>query len=147
MAVGTELRLLDLLEETSRALVAALDSDACAISRAIGDVLLLVTEAVPPGRTLQLGQGYLVSEYPETAAVLERREPRTACIGVGEVDAAEESVLRTLGYQSLLMLPLVLRGKTWGLVEVYRIEAIPFGGVEIRAAGSVLAHLAGLAFR
>lgn len=144
VAVATEMRLLDLLEETSRALVAALDADACAISRAIGDVLLLVTEAVPPGRTLQLGQGYLVSEYPETAAVLERREPRSVCFGVGEVDEAEESVLRSLGYESLLMLPLVLGGETWGLVEIYRMEAIPFGGVEIRAAASVLAPFAGL---
>jgi GAF domain-containing protein len=144
MAVATEMRLLDLLEETTRALAAALDADACAISRALGDVLLLVTECVPPGRTLQLGQGYLVSEYPETVAVLERHEPRAVCIGDEGVDEAEEEVLRSLGYASLLMLPLVLGGQTWGLVEVYRAEPVPFGAVEIRAATSVLAGVGGL---
>jgi GAF domain-containing protein len=146
MAVATEMRLFDLLEETSRNLVSALDAEACAISRVIGDVLLLVTEAVPPGRTLQLGQGYLVSEYPETALVLERRESRSVCLSDESVDEAEEAVLRTLGYQSLLMLPLVLGGETWGLVEVYRDAPVPFGGVEVRAAAGILARFAALRF-
>jgi hypothetical protein len=146
VAVATEMRLFDLLEETSRNLVAGLDADACAISRAIGDVLLLVTETVPPGRTLQLGQGYLVSEYPETVLVLERREPRSVCLSDDEVDEAEEEVLRSLGYQALLMLPLVLGGDTWGLVEVYRDAAVPFGAVEVRAAASILARFAALRF-
>jgi GAF domain-containing protein len=146
VAVATEMRLFDLLEETSRHLVAGLDADACAISRVIGDVLLLVTETVPPGRTLQLGQGYLVSEYPETVLVLERREPRSICLSDDEVDEAEEAVLRSLGYQALLMLPLVLGGETWGLVEVYRDSPVPFGGVEVRAAASILARFAALRF-
>jgi GAF domain-containing protein len=146
MIVATEMRLIDLLEEASRDLVAGLDADACAISCAIGDVLLLVTERVPPGRTLQLGQGYLVSEYPETAHVLGQGEPRSVCLRDEEVDPAEESVLRTLGYESLLMLPLVLGGETWGLVEVYRTDPVPFGGVEVRAAAGILARFAGLRF-
>jgi hypothetical protein len=66
---------------------------------------------VPPGRTLQLGQGYLVTEYPETVLVLERREPRAVCLSDDQVDEAEEAVLRSLGYQALLMLPLVLGGE------------------------------------
>jgi GAF domain-containing protein len=144
VAVATEMRLFDLLEETSRNLVAGLDADACAISRAIGDVLLLVTETVPPGRTLQLGQGYLVSEYPETVLVLERREPRSICLCDDEVDEAEEAVLRSLGYQALLMLPLVVGGETWGLVEVYRDAPVPFGAVEVRAAAGILARFAAL---
>jgi hypothetical protein len=37
-------------------------------------------------------------------------------------------------------------GETWGLVEVYRDAAVPFGGVEVRAASSILARFAPLRF-
>jgi GAF domain-containing protein len=142
MAVGADPRLLDALDDAASRLVEALEADGCAISRALGDVLLLVTERVPPGQTLQLGQGYLVSEYPETRQVLEQREPRTACLGEDGLDPAEERVLIDVGFASLLMLPLELKGEIWGLVEVYRGKPIPFGPVEIRAAASVLSEFA-----
>lgn len=131
-------RLIDALERTTHALVEALEADSCAISRVLGDVLLLVTECVPPGRTLQLGQGYLVSEYPETQRVLRGREPRSVCLGQLGVDPAEERVLVEQGFASLLMLPLELRGAVWGLVEVYREEPVPFGAAEIRTAAVLL---------
>ena len=47
-------------------------------------------------------------------------------------------MLRELGLGALLMLPLVLLGEAWGLVEVYREQARPFGAVEIRAATAIL---------
>jgi len=36
------------------------------------------------------------------------------------------------------MLPLVLQGETWGLVEVYRAEGRPFTGEDARAAQDLL---------
>ncbi len=142
MTVGTDLRLLDALDHAAGRLVEALEADGCAISRALGDVLLLVTERVPPGETLQPEQGYLVSDYPETRHVLEHREPRAACLGAPGLDPAEERVLLGLGYGSVLMFPLVLNGCSWGLVEVYREDPVPFGPVEIRAAATVLSEFA-----
>jgi GAF domain len=142
MAVTTGPRLLDALDDAARRLVEALEADGCAISRALGDVLVLVTERVPAGETLQPEQGYLVSDYPETRHVLERREPRAACLGEEGLDAAEERVLLDLGYGSLVMFPLELNGEIWGLVEVYREERIPFGPVEVRAAAAVLSEFA-----
>lgn len=128
-----------MLNGAARSLVTALDAEACAVSRAIGDVLLLVTEHYrPPGRSVQLGAGYLVSDFPETKRVLEERSAASAVVGSPGCDPAEERLLRELGYGALLMLPLVLRGETWGLVEVYRLQPRPFGAVEMRAAGSVL---------
>lgn len=141
MAVVGHRRLLDALEELARALVAGLDADACAISRAVGDALLFVCQAATDGRNLALGQGYLASEYPETQAVLDLREPRTACLGCPGGDESEERLLEELGYAALLMLPLELNGEVWGLVEVYREEPRPFGAVEIRAASLLLAQL------
>ena len=132
------LRLGDALEATARALVDQLDADACAISRVVGDVLVMVTEYAPAGHVLQLGQGYLVADFPETRRVIDRREPRSVCVGAADADPSEEQVLRELGLGALLMLPLVLRNEAWGLVEVYREQARPFGAVEIRAATAIL---------
>lgn len=131
-------RLGDALDATARALVAQLGADACAISRVVGDVLILVTEHAPNGHVLQSGQGYLVGDFPETRLVLDRREARSVCVGSAAADPDEERVLRDLGLGALLMLPLVLGGEAWGLVEVYREEARPFGAVEIRAATAIL---------
>ncbi|HET7567149.1 MAG TPA: GAF domain-containing protein [Gaiellaceae bacterium] len=141
MAVAARLRLLDALGASASSLVETLDADACAISRALGDALLFVTEHVRAGVSLQLGQGYLASEFPATQEVLESRRPRALCLADPHVDQAEARLLRELGHASLLMLPLDVGGEPWGLVEVYRVEPREFGPVEIRAAGAVLAEL------
>ncbi|HET7572252.1 MAG TPA: GAF domain-containing protein [Gaiellaceae bacterium] len=142
MAVAASVRLIDALRAVTEALLEALDADAAAISRVLGDALVLVAQSVPAGRTLQLGGGYLVSEFPETAAVLRGGRPRTASVDDVHSDPDETRLLRVLGFGSLLMLPLELRGERWGLVEVYREEPRAFGPVEIRAAAAILADLA-----
>jgi hypothetical protein len=127
-------RLGDVLTSMAERLVVQLEADACAISRVIGDVLILVTEQADEGQSLQLGQGYLVSEYPQTGEVLESGRPRTLTLDDGDVDEAEASVLRALGFGSLLMMRLDLHGEAWGLVEVYRRGARPFDTDDVRAA-------------
>lgn len=137
MPEGANIRLLDTLSALADTLVLELDADACAISRAIGEVLILVAERVPGGGTLQLGQGYLVSDFPQTAEVLAERVPRRLTLDDPDVDDSEARVLRELGYRSLLMLPLELNSATWGLVEVYRLDARPFDGDDVRRASSL----------
>ena len=136
-----ETRLTDVLSAATRQLVDALDADACGISRVIGDMLILVAEHAVDRRTLQLGQGYLVSDYPETGRVLDRRESRALTIDDADVDPAEAIVLRELGYATLLMLPLVLHDEVWGLVEVYRETVRPFSDDDARAATALLASM------
>jgi GAF domain-containing protein len=137
---GTNLRLLDLLAATAQELVDALQADACTVSRAIGDVLILVTERAPEGRTLLMGQGYLVPDYPQTQAVLQTGVPHALTLEDDDVDAAEASVLEELGFKSLLMLPLLIGGATWGLVEVYRETTVPFSADDVRIAGEIVAR-------
>ena len=91
------LRLLDALTNLADGLVAELDADACALSRVIGEVLILVAERVPDGGTLQQGQGYLVSDYPQTEEVLLTKEPRALTLDDAVVDEAEARLLRELG--------------------------------------------------
>ena len=136
----TNLRLRDLLAATARDLVAGLDADACTVSRVIGDVLILVTEQAPEGKTLLMGQGYLVPDYPQTQVVLSSGRPRALTLADEDVDPAEASVLHEVGFASLLMLPLEIGGATWGLVEVYRLEPVAFSEKDIRVAGEILAR-------
>jgi GAF domain-containing protein len=137
MPEGLNLRLLDVLGGAADALVDELDADACAISRVIGDVLILVTERVQTGSTLQSGQGYLVPDYPQTSQVLETRVPRTLTLDDPDVDAGEAAILRGLGYGSLVMLPLEINGHVWGLVEVYRTDCRPFTAADVKRAGEL----------
>jgi len=141
MAAAMDIRLVDVLSAATRELVETLDANACGISRVIGDMLIQVAEHTEEGRTLQLGQGYLVSDFPETERVLASREPRTLTVDDRDVDSAEEALLRTLGYGALLMLPLVLENEVWGLVEVYRNEARAFSADEMRRAAALLASI------
>ena len=141
MGGATKLRLVDVLSTATRELVDALQADACGISRAVGDMLILVAEYAADGRSIQLGLGYLVSDYPATARVLADREPRLMTLADVDVDGAEASVLRELGFGSLLMLPLVFEGELWGLVEIYRSDERRFSDDDVRAARAVLGRL------
>ena len=132
------LKLLDVLSNIADDLIARLDADACAISRVIGDVLILVAERIPGGGTLQMGQGYLVPDFPQTAEVLRTREPRSLTLDDADVDAAEASVLRAHGFGALAMFTLELNGAVWGLVEVYRRDRRAFSEADIRLAGELI---------
>ena len=123
--------LLDVLTAMGDTLVQRLDADACAISRMIGDVLILIVERVPEGMTLQSGQGYLVSDYPQTGEVLTTRKPRTLTLDDDGVDEGEAKVLRDHGFGALAMLPLEVNGDVWGLVEIYRVDRRPFSNAEV----------------
>ena len=140
MTETTNLRLLDLLAAMAQELVERLDADACAVSRAIGDLLILVAERAPEGRTLARGQGYLVPDYPLTSAVLSSGRPHALTLTDDDVDLAEASVLQEIGFGSLLMLSLPIGGTMWGLVEVYRLEPRPFEAGDVRLAGEILAR-------
>jgi GAF domain-containing protein len=139
MAAAMEIRFVDVLSAATRELVESLEADACGISRVIGDMLILVTEHTKDGSTLQLGQGYLVSDFPETGVVLRTREARAVTVGDPGADEAEEKLLRDLNYGALLMLPLVFEGETWGLVEVYRSEPRAYSADEMRRGAELLA--------
>jgi GAF domain-containing protein len=132
------LKLRDVLSNIADDLVVRLDADACAISRVIGDVLILVMERIPDGGSLQMGQGYLVPDFPQTAEVLQTRQPRALTLDDADLDAAEASVLRAHCFGSLLMLTFELNGAIWGLVEVYRRERRAFSEADIRLAGELI---------
>lgn len=134
-AAGT--RLADVLHERARHLVARTAADACVISRVLGDVLIIVTRVTADAAPLELGQGFLVSDYPVTEAVLRTGDPAVLTLADDDVDAAEAQLLRDIGYATLLMLPLEVVGERWGLIELYRRAPDHFGTDEIAVAQSL----------
>jgi GAF domain-containing protein len=131
------IRLLDVLTNLADDLCARLEADGCAISRVIGDVLIMVAERAPEGVTLQQGQGYLVPDFPKTAEVLATGRPFALTLDDPGVDEAEATILRDHGFCALMMLPLKLNGDTWGLIEVYRKAAQPFSNDELKLAAEL----------
>ena len=123
-------------------LVDELRADACAISRVLGDVLIQIGEHVPDGGTLNTGQGYLASDFPLTVEVLRDAMPRRVWTEDEHADPEEVRLLRALGYEGLLMLPLVLQGGVWALVEVYR-RAGGFSDQEAVAGALLLGEAVG----
>jgi GAF domain-containing protein len=71
--------------------------------------------------------------------VLEQREPRAMSFVDDRIDRAEAFVLRELGMNSLLMLPLLLDDDAWGLVEVYDVRMRRFEETDIALAQELVA--------
>jgi GAF domain-containing protein len=132
-----------LLGATGRLLVDALESTACAISRVIGDLLVTLVE-YSTGPSLQSGHGYLISDYPATREVLQVREPMAISVTDGDADPQEVALLRELGLDSLLMLPLVSRDDVWGLVEVYDLRPDRFVEADVETAKGIVERAATL---
>ena len=141
---GSERGVVGLLTSLCRELVASPGADGCLASRVIGDVLIGVADFAPDGRSLQLGGGFLVSDYPETKHVVEKREPRALSLDSDSVEPGEAEILRTLGFQALAMLPLEAAGEVWALVEIYRTAAAPFTPEELEIATATVARFARL---
>ena len=110
-ALEGETSLPGLLHAATRELVGVVDGLACAISRVVGDVLIQVAEHSRDGRTLVLGHGYLISDFPLTESALSLLDP--------EADPGEAALLAELKLDSLLMLPLPGPAGPWGLAEMY----------------------------
>ncbi len=128
-----------LLSGTARRLVELLDgATACVVSRVIGDLLVDLTQHSPSGR-INAGHEYLVSDFPLTKLVIESGEPQVVVLSDPDADAAEADLLRRIGYESLLMLPLEANGGAWGLIEVYGDER-GFSDADVHTASEVAAE-------
>jgi GAF domain-containing protein len=137
LALDREESVSALLRTAARLLVEALDASACAISRVIGDLLVALAEH-SVAQSVQSGHGYLISDYPATRDVLEERKPMTVAVSDPAADEQEANLLRELGFDSLLMLPMVCGDELWGLVEVYDNRAAGFAADDVDAAERIV---------
>jgi len=118
-ALQNETTLPGLLHTATREFVEVVDGLACAISRVVGDVLIQVAEHARDGRTLVLGHGYLISDFPLTGTALKQAQPQLVSLLDPDPDPREAALLGELKLDSLLMLPLPGPRGPWGLAEIY----------------------------
>ena len=105
-----------------------------------GDYIVDATEHAL--REVSLGDeaAYRIADFPLTAEVLRAGEPRTVSFADGDVDPSEAFILRDLGMNALLMLPIRVRGKAWGLVELYEMRHRRFGDEDVAVAQFLVAQ-------
>jgi GAF domain-containing protein len=115
-------------------------ADGCALSRVIGLLLVEIADHAGDGKRLGLGRGYLLPDYPLTQEVIERREPRTVSVEDPDADPGAVALLRELSFDLLLMVPLELDKRCWGLVEIYRSGSRSFDEREIATAREIVAR-------
>ena len=130
------------LEETAngvcnrlcKALVFVVGATACSASRVVGELIVDATEHAL--REVSLGDeaAYRIDDFPLTAEVLRAGKPRAISFAEGDADPAEAFILRELGMNAVLMLPLHVAGAPWGLIELYEMRLRAFTDDDIAVA-------------
>jgi diguanylate cyclase (GGDEF)-like protein len=87
-------------------------------------------------RDVSLGReaAYRISDFPLTDEVIRTGQPRTVSFTDHDVDSAEAFILRELGMNALLMLPLRVGNRPWGLVELYEMRLRRFTDDDVAIA-------------
>lgn len=137
--IAAETSVSRILHASCRELVELLAVQRAVISRVIGDLIVELSEhnLRTDERRLEL---FLLADYPLTQAMIEDGGPRVVVRSDPEADPAETALLAERGFGSLLMLPLISRGTTWGIVEVYADEN-GFGGDQVETATALIARV------
>ena len=120
---------------TARHLASALAVDECAISYWDRPNNRLATVGFYPENAHgELVPFFDVGDYPQTLRVLE--EQTTVIVNVDDpaADPAETALLRPLGHRTLVMLPLVAKGQSIGLVELMSFGPIELEGERLELA-------------
>jgi diguanylate cyclase (GGDEF)-like protein len=73
-------------------------------------------------------------DYPLTARALLNKESVQVLVGDPKADPAEVELALSLGYRSVLMVPVIHRGESVGLLEAFSIEERPWTRAEINRA-------------
>jgi len=118
---------------TASHLASAMGVDECAISYWDRPNERLLTLGFAPF-TEELEPSFDLVEYPETLKVLEQRVTITIDAEDPTADPAEVRLLRTTGVRSVVMLPLIVKGQSIGLVELSSRTATGLGPEQLELA-------------
>ena len=89
-------------------------------------------------------QTYALTDYPNTAAALADGHTYTCRVDDPAGDPSEASLLRERGFSSLLLTPLVARGRSIGIIELFDTRPRTFTSQDQRLALALAHHLAPL---
>ena len=141
-AIWAEDSLPEVLERLSKAIAFVVGATATLISKIEGPRLADTTKHTL--RDVDLGEDntYLIEDYPVTREVLETRSVRSISFLDDDIDSAEAFVLREVQMNAVMLVPLVVRDRPWGLVEIYDMRLRRFT-VEDEALAVFLVDQAG----
>jgi len=139
-ALAVKLDLTELLLEIAMRMTSLLDCHFCAISDydAEAEAVRTLAEYDHAGRRLPDASPYRLRDFPLTRRVL--TEQTTAVVNVDDphADPAEVAELRREGDRSLLMVPLVVQGRSLGLLEVVdQMRSRDYSRQELRLASAI----------
>ena len=77
---------------------------------------------------------FSLDDYPLTARVLHDQEAVQVLVGDPEADRREVELMLSLGHRSMLIMPVVSRGESLGIVEAYSKAERPWTRTEINQA-------------
>jgi len=118
-AISASLEVDKVLEITARRITDALAADECTISiwePEQNRIVVLQDYSPTPD---SLGTVYHLADLPATLQVLTTRQPMAVHISDPDADPAEVALLKKQGDKSLLMVPMVVRDKSVGLIELF----------------------------
>lgn len=119
------------LARLGKGLTFVVGATGCMISRLEDGMLVDCAQHSLRDTTLGDAAAYLVDEFPLTKAVLEERRARALSFLDEGIDRAEAFVLRELGMNCVLLLPIVVGTVSWGLAEVYDMRLRSYGPEEV----------------
>jgi diguanylate cyclase (GGDEF)-like protein len=138
MAAGVAIEAEETLDgvcgRLAKALVFTVGATACTVSRIKGD--LLIDASGHALREVSLGDdaAYRIADFPFTEETLRTGESRTVSFLDDDVDPAEAFILRELGMNAVLMIPMRVVGRSWGLVELYEMRLRRFSHDDVAVA-------------
>ena len=118
-AIWTEPSVERVLERLGKGIAFVIGATATNISKVDGP--RLIDTAKHALRNVDLGEdvAYVIADFPVTEEVLETLAARSISFLDEDLDGAEAFVLRELGMNSAMLVPIVVHGEAWGLVEIY----------------------------
>jgi putative nucleotidyltransferase with HDIG domain len=105
----------------ARELTLLFEANACLISEYKPDTNSVTDWAayvIPPAQLNVVAEDYSLDEYPTTRRVIADQVEWSVAIGDGG-DPAEHEFLRESGFQASLLAPLVMNGRSVGLIELF----------------------------
>jgi putative nucleotidyltransferase with HDIG domain len=143
-AIASEQVSQRMLRIASRHLTLLLNAKACLISQVEDGLLREVADYACTTRQVARGLSYYLTDYPTTASVLMTGKLCSVSSDDPGADPAELFVLREMDMKSVMLAPIVVEGRGWGLIEVYDTRPRVFSGLERHLAEVAATQIASL---
>ena len=145
--IGADLSAATTLDQVAAVVVPlaeGLHADDVAISLVDADTDCVIA-VTSDGWTLE-NERYHLDDFPATRHVLETRGALQILVSDPYADADEVRVLRESGHRSLLVMPIVFRNVSLGIVEAFARDERPWTHTEITRARLACSHLGATIF-